>query len=1433
MEIGSRDDFFMVGIGASAGGLESLEKLFRAVPDHPGVAFLVVQHLSPEHKSLMPELMARFTRIPILDATDGMQIQVDHIYLLPPGREVELSGETLRVFNRSADRTMSFPIDRMLNSLAEQFGSRSIGVILSGSGSDGSRGVRAVAAKGGLVLVESPETAGFDGMPRSAVETGITDATLSPALIARAILEHADAADAPSREEEQHLHEIISLMDERLGMNFRQYKRGTILRRTRRRMQLSAEASIEKYAMRLLEDKEELAALQRDLLIGVTSFFRDPAVFRILEDAVAAMLKDVIEPERELRAWVAGCATGEEAYSVAIVLAEAIERSGLKRGFKIFATDLHGGAIESASSGTYDSARVKGVDAHRLARWFTPRANGSFQIATELRQRVVLAHHDLLVDTPFTNIDLVTCRNMLIYFKPQAQRRALASLCYGLRINGLLLLGPSESPGELAQAFVVINEPGRLYRKRSYTRGLVLEELPARVSRRVNGAPRPADRLLPLYDALLDKFMPQGFLLGPNRQLLDSFAGAEKLLQVASRRVTGDFTEMVPSGVRAIIVAGLARAERSGESSRFVTTDWAVPDGTVRKVSITVERFAPVGGDVGYLVWLKDATQPTGFDRDDPIPALTDVQRLNSLELELMQARQNLQTTVEELEASNEELQATNEELIASNEELQSVNEELHSVNEELHSVNAEHQRKIGELSEVNRDIGHLLESIEVATLYLDRDLRIRKYTPEAERLFGLVEHDLGRRLASFNQPLQYPNFMKDVEAVRDGAPRVEAEALAQGGQWYFMRLLPYRVADKIEGVVITMTNATALAAARARARHLSAIVEFSGDAIIALDTEGKVLSWNAAATRLYGYTGDEMIGNNVSIIVPPEDRASFQALLQEIGRGSDLVNVATTRIAKSGARLEIAKTMSPVRDASGQITGIATIDRNIHQQKLLERRLRDSEQRYMDLWNHTPDMHLSVDARTGRILECNDTFVRVTGLSYEEAMACDIFELYEADHLEDARQALTAVRGGNRVNEVALSLKRKAMPSLPVTLSATPVYDAQGRVVSTRSVLRDVSERREAEAKLKEAGRLREQFVAMVSHELRSPLHAINAAFQIIDSLAAQPEQRERSQAVVRRQMGRMVRLVDDLLDISRMLNGKLNLERAPLDLAAVVRCAADASAPAFHERGIRLLVDGTERPMPLFGDEGRLEQVITNLLQNALRATPTGRRVTVSLAEAGALGIITVRDEGHGIAPEDLDKIFGLFTQAAQGLARSEGGLGLGLTIARHIVAAHGGTLLAQSDGVGRGACFTVTVPRQQVAAEVLPRSIQSDGPLHIVVVEDQEDARDSLQMLLELEGHKVNTAADGQEGLEAILQHRPQLGLLDIGLPRLNGFELATRVRQELGSSIWLVAMSGYGQPEDVRKAEAAGFDRHLTKPVDSKRLFAALCELRGKR
>ena len=1434
VEISTRADsrqLPIVGIGASAGGLESLEKLFRALPARTGAAFVVVQHLSPDFKSLMDELLSRFTDLAIERACAGVKAEADHVYLLQPGKELEIRDGKFELFDRDPHIGLTLPIDRFLSSLAKDAQGRSAAVILSGSGSDGSRGVKRIHAAGGIVLVEDPDAARFDGMPRAAIAAGAADHIAPADELAGVLLEFL--SDGPrSGPESALLADAFIQLRGVLGIDFAQYKLPTVIRRIRRRASLRRLESLEAYTELLRSDERELAALGHDLLIGVTRFFRDPAVWESLESRLIPRLAGESTAESGLRAWVAGCATGEEAYSIAMLLLDATAGKSPPIPVKVFATDVHGQALERAGQGIYDAESIANVDERRRRQYFIARSDGRFQVIPQLRHAVVFARHDLLKDAPFTQLDLVSCRNLLIYFRPAAQKHALSILPYGLRIGGALLLGQSEAPGEIAGEFEVVDEPCRLYLKRRLTRRPPVLSMSKPIVGLPRTRPQPADTpLLTLYDAVLDHVMPASFLIDSERNIVDSFGGAERLLSVRRRRSSTDFLDLVPDTARLALAAGFTRAARERAAVRFDSIDWPSPEGTAGKVDLRVDPLETDGKPVAYLVSILSQAKPP---ETSIAPARVDMgemsaERFTALEQELKHSRETLQSTLQELESSSEEMQATNEELTASNEELQSTNEELHSVNEELHTVNAELQAKIQELSDLNHDMRMLFENIEVAIVFLDSELRIRRFTPRAAVLFGLMEHDHGRPFTSFQHPFRRPSFMEDIAACRGEGRASEYEVLDNRGGTHLVRIANYAGPDGSYGVVLSVTDLTALASARKRFELLSAIVASTGDPVIGLDHQQRVNAWNPAAVRLYGLTEEEALGTPLERLVPPERRGEFRTACEDAWNGA-IVNLETVQLHQDRTPIAISTTLSAVRDSDGSTIGVSKIDRDIRERKRREDALAERERRLADLYDHSPDVFACVDLVSGRILEFNETLRRTLGYSAEELSAIPFASLV----VPESRQALLlfedTLRRTGEVREVDVTLVRKDATRLDVSLSATGERDHTGKVVRSRTVAHDVTVQRQASQALLDASKMRERFLAVVSHELRTPLYAIRSATSLLSHPGSDETVRRRAIEVLNRQASQMTRLLGDLLDVSLITHNRFELSRIELDLREPVRSAIDAVVTSRIKETVRIVAVLPEEPVPLLGDPVRLEQVFTNLLNNAVRHSPVGAKVVVSLERFDMSARVTVTDEGDGLAPEQLQNIFELFGRTRDPATRSNG-LGLGLGIARRIVAGHEGRMLAESEGLGRGCRFIVNLPIYE--APPVPGGAGDPSRVRVVLIEDQEDACDMAKSLLEMCGHEVIVATSGTAGIKAILQYQPDVALVDIGLPDIDGYAVVREVQEHVGRSIPLIALTGLGQPKDIRRSHEAGFIRHLTKPFDIENLDQVIREFRAHR
>ena len=1481
----SSDQFHVVGIGASAGGLESLERLFSHLPADTGMAFVVLQHLSPDFKSLMDELLARRTPMRVCLADNDTLVEANCVYLLPPIKEMVIRDRRLILSDRDPRQGLAMPIDLFFRSLAHDLGERAIAVVLSGSGSDGSRGIKEVRRAGGVVFCESPDTAAFNGMPLSALATGTVDQVLSPEEIADAIARLArpgvypvvpTSAGTEGDDEDASVTAILRLLRDEYALDFSHYKTSTVTRRIERRLALNRSVDLPAYIQALHSDPRELNSLYEDLLIGVTRFFRDDAAFQLLEtriipEIIDRAIKEEADNPGPIRVWVPGCATGQEAYSIAMLLHEQLSARKRPVDVKILATDVHKSSLEVASAGIYAPEQVTGMDPGRLQRFFTLKPHG-YQISQTLRESIVFAPHNLLRDAPFTRLDLVTCRNLLIYFQPPAQKTVLTLFHFALKTGGFMFLGSSESPGGLLDEFDVIDEHAKIYRKRRdiglprdlklpLPRGHVMPRTPMPALTRSTSV---SPQLLAVYDRLLDRFMPPSLLVDEQGQLVDTFGSAEGILKVSKRRPSGNVLDMLEDDLRTIASGALHRARKDASQVRY---DGITIPGLPGRLSMIAEPVRDTRGGFSYVL-LSLVSQDGPPPVLPPAPARVSVVRntggtagapsldvegmtwdqMTALRDELFYTKENLQSAIQELETTNEELQATNEELVASNEELQSTNEELHSVNEELYTVNAEYQKKNTELQELNGDIEHLLEGTAVATLFLDRQLCIRKFTPQIEEVFHVIAHDIGRPIQTFRHELVRPTLWTDITTVLERGTTIEAQTWDTAGRCYFLRVLPYRARPQSQpasgaatpstdapgppdGVVLTLTDMSALEQARARVAQLSAIVESSDDAIISADLVGRITSWNNGAARLYGYTPEEALGQSLRMVLPDARRADADAVLAEIAAGRAVERRETSHVRHDGSILDVSITFSPMLDASGAVTGVSAIARDITQLVGARRDVAESEERIRLLLDSTAEAIYGTDL-SGVCTFCNRACARLLG--YDSPAALIGRQMHPLIHhtRADGRPyppeqspIYQAMRHREQAHVDDEVLWRADGTSFPAEYWSHPIVRGD-EVLGAVVTFLDITERRTAEQEIQEGVQRREQFLAMLSHELRNPLAAILSATRLLGQAEWGTNVACREAGlVVDRQARHMTRLLDDLLDVSRITRGRIVLRTEPLDLRDTARSAIEALGPLFAEHDTHLTVDIPDTPLRVVGDAARLHQIQANLLSNATKYTDRGGHVRFTLRLDGDEARIRVSDDGRGIESSLLPKIFDLFVQGDQSIARSEGGLGIGLTLLQSLAELHGGRVEARSDGPGSGSEFTVWLPLAPAGA-VTPDPVD-DGPRRaartVVVVEDQPDARRMLQLLLESFGLEVTTAENGERGAELIEELMPDVAIVDLGLPVMSGFDVARQLRQNPACRrLRLIALSGYGQDADVQKSIDAGFDEHLTKPPDQDRL-----------
>jgi two-component system, chemotaxis family, CheB/CheR fusion protein len=987
--------FPIVGIGASAGGLAAFEAFFSGMPadTDPGMAFVLVQHLAPDHKSVLTDLIRRYTRMQVFEVEDGVTVQPNCAYIIPPNRDMAFLNGALQLLEPSAPRGQRLPIDFFFRSLAQDQHERAICIVLSGTGSDGTQGVRAIKGEGGMVMVQNPASTEYDGMPRSALGTGLVDYELPPAEMPAQLIAYAAhafgrpprTASVPTPKSENALKKILVLLRAQAGHDFSQYKPSTVTRRIERRMAVQQIETMDGYVKCLQQSPAEAQALFRDLLIGVTSFFRDPEAFRALEEQIIPKLLAGKSGDGAIRVWSPGCSTGEEAYSLAILLAERQE--ALKQSFKvqIFATDIDGQAIATARAGLYPASIAADISPERLARFFKAEAGGldgspgAYSVRKGIRDLLVFSEHDVIKDPPFSRLDLISCRNLMIYMSGDLQKKIIPLFHYALNPGGTLFLGTSETVGEALDLFAALDRKQKLYQRRedfhsTHRTALTRFQPPmtaidgalrAAAGRTVRPGKRPLRELT--EQAILQQVAPGAALVDGDGDILYLHGRTGLYLEPAPGEAgVSNILKMAREGLRRELTTALHKAVATGASVHSpglrVRTN-----GDVTTVNLIIRPVAPNPDAPSepplYLVLLEE-TQPLGHAPAPSAAALpsspeadgagTSTRRrassetaariaaleheLRSREEYLQAANEELETSNEELTSSNEEMQSVNEELQSTNEELETSKEELQSVNEELATVNAELSTKVTDLSRANNDMNNLLAGTGIGTVFVDHQLRILRFTPTVTRIINLIPSDLGRPVGHIVSNLVgYDRLVADTQAVLDSLIPQEVDVQTAAGAWYTMRIMPYRTTDNvIDGVVITFVDITEMKTARETVRkanellRLAAVVRDAYDAVTVQDLHGRILAWSPGAVRAYGWNEAEALLMNARDRIPEGLRDEASARIVQLTHSETLEPYRTQRITKAGAVVEVSITSTALVDETGRTYAIATTERMI-----------------------------------------------------------------------------------------------------------------------------------------------------------------------------------------------------------------------------------------------------------------------------------------------------------------------------------------------------------------------------------------------------------------------------------------------------------------------------------------------------------------------
>jgi two-component system CheB/CheR fusion protein len=1238
----------LVALGGSAGSIPALQRFFAAMPAESGMAFVVVIHLAPENESIMDEILARSTTMKVVQAKDNQKVEANTVYVIPPGKFLSATDGSLRVTPLEPERGKRVAVDLFFRTLADTHGPTATAIILSGADGDGALGIKRIKERGGLTVAQDPEEAEHPSMPRSAIATGMVDWVLPVDGMPAKLVEYranghrlqlpSEDGPQPAKvpptahgEEENALRDVLNHLRSRTGRDFTYYKRATIVRRISRRMQVNGVATMPEYLLYLRTHPGEAGALQQDLLISVTNFFRDREAFAALEAEIPGLFAGKTTAD-SVRVWSAGCATGDEAYSIAMLLLEQSGRMDSPPMIQVFATDLADDAIVAAREALFPLTIQADVSEERLRRFFVKEHRG-YRARRELRECVLFAAHDLLKDAPFSRIDLFTCRNLLIYLTQDAQKRVFDIAHFALRPGGLLFIGTSESVDEESPQWEPVDKKHRIYRQRplprthlpvpigpsTLTRAFEAQDR-ARSGPFIHAAAFSAAALVAVrHDAeahdvrisweelhykLIERFAPPSVIVTRDHDIVHMSENAGQFLQFTGGEPSINLLRVVHPMLRVELRAALFRAAQTSAA----TEAFRVPvllDGKTLSVDIRVCPAQDIAPDYLLVVFQVRAGEEGGQVQTQVAaePAVRHLEReIEQMKTRLRDTIEQYEASSEELKASNEELQAMNEELRSSAEELETSREELQSVNEELTTVNHELKSKVDELGRSNADLNNLMAATGVATIFLDRQFAITRYTPSAVALFRLIPTDLGRPLTDLSHELRYPELRADAERVLETLIPVKRE-VTDGEHWYLAQLLPYRTSeDRIAGVVLSFVDVTeARAAALALSgseERLRLILESAKDyAIITLDLGRRIQSWNPGAERMLGYSGKEILGESGDVIFTPEDRAQkapeqeAETALRE-GRAAD----ERWHMRKDGSTFWGSGVMSALRDPSGNAIGLVKIFRDQTEQRNTQKALEESR----------------------------------------------------------------------------------------------------------AELMRSLAELQQAQLAAEAAREAKDHFLAVLSHELRTPLTPVIMAVHTLQRTKDLPPVVGEALKMIERNIMLEARFVDDLLDVTRIERGKLELDREPLDLHEIVRQAVDVSTADIESKNQRLTVALDASHARLNGDRVRLQQLFWNLLKNASKFTSEKGMIAVKSRNEPGRIVVSVSDNGIGFSEEEATRLFDPFKQADVNITREYGGLGLGLAIAEAVAQGHGGSVHAASGGRGKGATFSVELPLDELGSE-----------------------------------------------------------------------------------------------------------------------------------
>ncbi len=1339
------EEHYVVGIGASAGGLEAINELFDFIPHGGNFSFVLVQHLSPTHKSMMDELLAKHTEMKIVLAEEGTRLLPNHVYLIPSKNNMTLKHNKLHLTEKPPTSGANQTIDIFLESLAHDKKDRAIAIILSGTGSDGTKGIEHIKEQGGLVIVQDPATAKFDGMPNSAIASGYTDLILPPEMMAEEIFRHP--ADTKSMDTGQlilndaetvHLKEIISLVREQTTHDFSSYKEQTLHRRILRRIAQVEIDSPKEYIHFLRNNPDEVKYLSKEFLIGVTHFFRDPEAFKVLKETVLPEIISKKSADDTIKIWVAACSTGEEAYTMAMLVCEELQKQRKTLDVKIFATDIDSHALELAAKGMYPEAIEKDIAPERLDTFFT-REGSMYCVNQKIRRMVIFAHHNVIKDPPFSKLDLVSCRNMLIYMKPVLQRKVLATFHFSLMVGSYLFLGPSESCEELQPALKVINKKWNLFKINSKSRNFIFDGN----NHEKGKDPKRSPDLLPkrrsaehemqeaFHELITEELGYAAVFINEEFELLQAIGDYKHFLEMPDKVLKMNLLKMVPRELSLALNLALRKATRDNQkvTSRRIEL---VKNGVIQYVSLTVKPYlVPDQFSRKFITVLlkEESSEVITAEERAVFDHQVSVERLLELENELKQTKHDLQTMVEELETSNEEMQSSNEELLSSNEELQSTNEELQSVNEELHTVNAEHQQKIRQLEELNDDLNNYFRSSDIGQIFLDKNLIIRRFTPAVKHQINLIESDIGRPIEHLSYNIRYENLIEDIRQVIKNPEVIEKEIETRNGRFYQMKIMPYVRHDKTtDGAVVSFID---ISAVKELNNLLEGVLNSSTSGIMAfspvLDEHKKPvdLKWtliNRAGKTILGKANKELEGLRLLQELPGfkkdglfkklagvfstrkplhlEQHYTYDgidtwmeiiAVPLDTGITVTLIDISE----KKAAEEELISTYEEVKEAEEKLRKL-----NMELEKRVEERTREltqSEERFRLLSRATNDAVWDWDLVAGEFW-WNEGFLKIFGFKAED-IEPGVDSWFNRLHPDESKLIVDELNEAINKGENQWAAEHRFLNAAG---SYTWVYNRSyilkneygipcrmlGSMIDLSSLKKAQEELELSNKNLRKINTDLDNFVYTASHDLRAPIANLEGLLMLLKPKFEEhmPPNEQRLIQLVEASIEKLKRTILGLLEITKV---QKDLERKveQISFAEVLEdVESDVRKDILESKAI---IETDFKVTKIKYNRVNLQSILYNLLSNALkyRSPEQPLHVRISTEHKDGAVALSFTDNGLGMSEQQQKKLFTMFNR----FHTHVDGTGIGLYMVKRIIENNEGRIKVESK-VGKGTTFKI---------------------------------------------------------------------------------------------------------------------------------------------